>query len=46
MPLMRCNVKDLIKNGADGEDSDEMAEAALANNCGSGSNTGGDSCAF
>jgi len=32
MPLMRLNVKDLIK-GHDG-DSDEEAEALLANACG------------
>jgi tRNA(Ile)-lysidine synthase TilS/MesJ len=44
MPLMRCNVKDLIKNGANSEDSDEMAEAALANTC--DPNAGAGSCGF
>lgn len=34
---MRCNVKDLIKGGAD--DSDEEAEAALAKTCGDSSVT-------
>jgi len=31
MPLMRCNVKDLVKGA--GDDSDEEAEAALAKTC-------------
>jgi len=38
---MRCNVKDLVKFGAD--DSDEEAEAALAKTC--DPNAGG-SCPF
>ena len=40
-PLMRCNLKDLVKLGAD--DSDEEAEAALAKTC--DPNAGG-SCPF
>jgi hypothetical protein len=32
MPLMRCNVKDLIGNKGQ-DDSDEEAEAALAKTC-------------